>query len=175
MDRGVYFATACWLLAGSVALTAPPARAAPEQPRDPVVDMFFQPLRDVRLEQAAIPPKLLAVLPAPYALDGLITCAAMAREIEQLDAVLPTDVGMAQPRRRMVDRMTEHGSAMIGGFIPFRGIVREISGAHAAERRFAHAIRVGEVRRAFLKGVGLARGCSPPAAPPQLLYVLAGL
>jgi hypothetical protein len=30
------------------------------------------------------------------------------------------------------------------------------------------AIAAGSVRRAYLKGIGLAKGCEPPAAPREL-------
>ena len=48
---------------------------------------------------------------------------------------------------------------MVNSLIPFRGIVREVSGAAPAERRLAAAIDAGFARRGFLRGVLSARGC----------------
>ena len=50
-----------------------------------------------------------------------------------------------------------------GGAIPFRGVVRKLSGAESHDRLVQSAIIAGNVRRAYLKGLGEARGCMPPA------------
>ncbi|MET0369950.1 MAG: hypothetical protein ABW039_01085 [Sphingobium sp.] len=175
MGQRRHFRALAWMVAGNAGLLSCPALA--NGARDPLVDMFFQPLRDVRLMAPAIPPRLLAILSTPYSLDRLHTCTHMAWEVDQLDAILPRDVGYGPMRRNLSDRMIGQGRSMIGGLIPFRGLVREVSGANDADRRLAYAVRVGEARRSFLMGVGLARGCAPPAAPPlpRLIYVLAGL
>jgi hypothetical protein len=49
----------------------------------------------------------------------------------------------------------------IGGVIglPFRGVIRTLSGADYRERVLADAILSGIARRAFLKGAGRAAGC----------------
>src|SRR3546814_10871883 len=49
--------------------------------------------------------------------------------------------------------------------IPFRGLVGEGTGANGERRRYALAVYAGTVRRGFLKGVGLERGCKTPARP----------
>ena len=55
--------------------------------------------------------------------------------------------------------------AAVGAFIPFRGLIREVSGANAQEKKVQAAVYAGSVRRAFLKGVGQQRGCRYPARP----------
>lgn len=52
---------------------------------------------------------------------------------------------------------------VIGSFIPFRGLIREVSGANAHKRAMETAIVAGLARRSFLKGTGQARGCAYPA------------
>src|SRR3546814_21150863 len=52
-----------------------------------------------------------------------------------------------------------------GGIIPFRGLIGEVTGANAERRRYALAVYAGTVRRGFLQGVGLERGCQTPARP----------
>ena len=49
--------------------------------------------------------------------------------------------------------------------IPFRGWVRRLTGAERYSREVAAAIAAGTIRRAYLKGLGAAAGCSAPAAP----------
>ena len=56
------------------------------------------------------------------------------------------------------------GSA-IGSIIPFGGIIGEVTGANAERRRYNEAVYAGTVRRGFLKGVGLQKGCKAPARP----------
>jgi hypothetical protein len=49
--------------------------------------------------------------------------------------------------------------------IPMRGWVRKLTGAERHDRLVQSAVASGAVRRAYLKGLGEARGCDPPATP----------
>jgi hypothetical protein len=49
--------------------------------------------------------------------------------------------------------------------IPYRGWVRKLTGAERYSREVAAAIAAGTVRRAYLKGIAQAGGCTAPAAP----------
>jgi hypothetical protein len=51
------------------------------------------------------------------------------------------------------------------GVLPFRRWVRRLTGAERYSKEVTAAIAAGTVRRSFLKGVGLARGCASPASP----------
>ena len=51
------------------------------------------------------------------------------------------------------------------GLIPFRGWVRKLSGAERYSKQVLDAITAGIIRRAYLKGLGQAKGCTAPAAP----------
>ena len=44
--------------------------------------------------------------------------------------------------------------------VPFRSWVRKLTGAEKHSKHVAAAIAAGTVRRAFLKGLRVARGCS---------------
>jgi hypothetical protein len=43
--------------------------------------------------------------------------------------------------------------------VPYRGWVRKLTGAERYSKEVAAAIAAGTVRRAFLKGVVVTRGC----------------
>ncbi|MEH6757665.1 MAG: hypothetical protein V7676_09140 [Parasphingorhabdus sp.] len=139
----------------------------------------MQPVKDVNMRQDPIPPKLLAIQHHPYDLENMRGCRALGFEIGQLDAVLGPDINQlddvsdAEKREEGASRIA---GSIIGGLIPFRGIVREISGANAAERRFLSAIAAGNARRSFLKGVAVTKGCFPHRRPDHfaLTYDLRG-
>ena len=115
-----------------------------------------------------VPAKLQAVAGAPYSLAGLGKCAAIIREIGELDAVLGPDVNqqvdksLAKKREETAGRVA---GSVAGSVIPLRGLIGEVTGANAERRRYAEAVYAGTVRRGFLKGVGLERGCKAPARP----------
>lgn len=115
-----------------------------------------------------VPDKLIAIQDDPYSLAGLGRCAAIRREVEELDAVLGPDVNQRVDKSRAKKR--EETAARVAGtvassIIPFKGLIGEVTGANAERRRYAAAIYAGTVRRGFLKGVGLERGCKAPARP----------
>ncbi|MFN7958245.1 MAG: hypothetical protein U0P46_07995 [Holophagaceae bacterium] len=132
------------------------------------------PLNDLNLLHAKIPAPLLAALKAPYAPPADPTCAGLAAEIQLLDAALGDDLDApkgADPSLAERGR-AELDAAAVGAvkssaeaLIPFRGWVRKLTGAERASRQVTKAIAAGIVRRAYLKGLGQAQGCPPPAAP----------
>lgn len=114
------------------------------------------------------PQKLLEVQDDPYSLAGLGKCAAIIREVEELNAVLGPDVNEKVDKSEAKKREETAGrvaGTVAGGIIPFRGLIGEVTGANAERRRYAVAVYAGTVRRGFLKGVGLERGCKAPARP----------
>jgi len=115
-----------------------------------------------------VPEKLLAIQGDPYSLAGMGKCAAIVREIGELDAVLGPDVNEQVDATRAKKREQTAGrvaGSVAGSIIPFRGLIGEVTGANAERRRYAAAVYAGTVRRGFLKGVGLERGCKAPARP----------
>jgi hypothetical protein len=132
------------------------------------------PLNDLNLVRAKIPSVLLTAMKAPYAPPVDPTCEGLAREIQSLDAALGADLDAPHaPDPSIVERgKTEAGAAVVGvvksaaeALIPYRGWVRKLTGAERASRQVTKAIAAGIVRRAYLKGLGQARGCPPPATP----------
>lgn len=115
-----------------------------------------------------VPPKLLAIQDSPYSLAGLRNCAAIIREVTELDEVLGPDVNEQVDKSRAKKREETAGrvaGTVAGSIIPFGGLIGEVTGANAERRRYAFAVYAGTVRRGFLKGVGLQRGCKAPARP----------
>lgn len=115
-----------------------------------------------------VPPKLLAIQSDPYSLAGLGKCAAIVKEVSELNEVLGADVNEQVDKDRAKKREETAGrvaGTVAGGVIPFRGLIGEVTGANAERRRYALAVYAGTVRRGFLKGVGLERGCKAPARP----------
>ncbi|QJB68592.1 hypothetical protein [Parasphingorhabdus halotolerans] len=115
-----------------------------------------------------VPAKLQAIQDAPYSLSGLRGCAAIIREVNELNDVLGPDVNETVDKSKAKKREETAGrvaGSAIGSIIPFGGIIGEVTGANAERRRYNIAVYAGTVRRGFLKGVGRERGCKAPARP----------
>lgn len=151
-------------------LIAAPALAQPDEPadrpltnRDPnAMDVAATPVTDLNLRKDEIPQLLIDAQIKPYDLSGLGRCSQIAATIGEFDAVLGDDIDLPQTPGQRVSpgRMAQY---VVGSFIPFRGLIREVSGAADQQRRMNAAISAGLARRAFLKGIGQERGCRYPA------------
>jgi hypothetical protein len=157
----------------SPATAQPDAKPINQRDASPV-DVMTTPAGDLNLRKNEIPQVLIDAEAAPYDLRGLKRCNQLAAAVTRLDAVLGEDIDIAEaPGRKL--KAGKAAQSVIGSFIPFRGLIREISGANEQERRLQSAIYAGTARRSFLKGVGLQRGCPWPArsATPQMLARIA--
>ncbi len=168
-------------ISAAAALLAPPALAAQSEPEKPItqrepsaVDVVATPATDLNLRKGEIPAVLLAAQIDPYGLRAMRRCSDISAAVRQLDAVLGDDIDIAQAPGRKLSA-GKVAQSVVGSFIPFRGIIREISGANDQDRRLQAAIFAGTARRSFLRGVGLQRGCAWPARPatPQMLAKIA--
>lgn len=163
-----------------LSLASQPLRAeAPNGDRPMISHMenaVTQPAKDVNLKQQEIPARLLEIEKAPYDLTGISGCRTISTEIVSLRPMLGPDVNegyelsRTEKRERSVSRVA---GGMLASFIPFRGVVREVTGANAAEQRYQQALAAGFARRSFLKGIAHNQGCkiepsaSIPAAAPE--------
>jgi len=153
--------------AAALSLSAAPAFAQQGAPDEPTLkktgDSVTEPF-----DGKEAPEKLKAIQDDPYSLAGLGKCAAIIREVQELNAVLGPDVNervdksLAKKREETAGRVA---GTVAGSVIPFGGLIGEVTGANAERRRYAEAVYAGTVRRGFLKGVGLQRGCKAPARP----------
>jgi hypothetical protein len=142
-----------------------------------MTDAAYIPLRDVGLIRPEIP-LLLRNLQYPYGTASLSNCAAVTREIGQLDAVLGPESYQPGPNRNVWDRSGDFveeqaisaAEDTASDLIPFRSWVRRISGASRAERDALRAVANGQQRRTFLRGYGASLGCPSmiPPPPPQV-------
>lgn len=146
-----------------IAMLSTPAFAAPGQRKKGVVgnagDAVTQPLNDLNLRSDDIPLELLKIQEKPYSLDGLGDCSKLRQEITKLDDVLGLDADVPPQESGVVSKALKTGGSFLGGFIPFRGAVRELSGANAARRKMDRAVYAGVARRGFLKGYAEAEQC----------------
>ncbi len=161
----------------SAALSLTPVQAAPpgEKAQDTgttMGDAVTQPLADVNLKRRTVPPELAAILASPYALDGVRTCRQIIAEVRKMDAALGDDVDRIEVdplTRKRRDGAAAVTRGVISSLIPFRSLIREVSGARAAEQDYREAIFAGVIRRGFLKGYGQARRCRAPGRPLNAL------
>ncbi|HWJ70386.1 MAG TPA: hypothetical protein VNS79_10095 [Sphingobium sp.] len=126
-----------------------------------------QPARDVGIAKTTIDPVLQEAIKNPYAPAGNGRCAAINAELTRLNAALgpdfDTDVKANEDKAEQL--ALAGGQMLVNTLIPFRGLVREISGAAPAERRKASAISAGTARRGYLRGLGQTLKCKVPANP----------
>lgn len=140
-----------------------------DQTLDKAGRIATQPGRDVGLDKDEIPPVLLKAVENPYAAPASRTCKGLNVGLGELNAVLGEDftVGAAANENRTGKIAEAVGKTIVNSLIPFRGLVREISGAAPAERRLQAAVTAGIARRGYLRGLASAKGCKiAPIAPP---------
>jgi hypothetical protein len=149
---------------------------ASNDPNNSWGDAVTAPLEDLNLKREQIPEILQDAVAKPYDLTGLDKCDAIAREVRKLDALLGKDFDEPPPPKDQSSLADKSGKvandAAVGAvrgasrsIIPFRGLVRQMTGADAHAKEVDTAIQAGKVRRAYLKGVGMNKNCAPPAAP----------
>ena len=179
--RRLSLITALSLLLAGPALAQAVDRPDPRQDRGETQvrpnlrDAVTAPLDDLNLKHTPIPDVLKRAVAAPYAMDGLKRCEAIAGEVGRLDEALGPDLDEPPPpdHRTRTQRLKQAaGDAAVSAvgdktrsLLPFRGWVRKLSGAARRDRRVAEAINAGKIRRGYLKGVGMNMNCAPPAAP----------
>jgi len=124
-------------------------------------DILAQPIRDAGLMSVEIPDPLVQAIAAPYGLSDDASCAQVSAEIAGLSAVLGPDlIGDLGQRESRVGKLAEAGGrAAVNSLIPFRTLLREVTGAAPAQRRLREAVDLGYARRGFLRGIYRLRDC----------------
>lgn len=138
-------------------------------------DAVAAPLHDFNLVRQTVPPVLAAAAENPYAMPGDAECPALESEIRKLDLALGPDADMPRGADKpTIRRRASHAASdaaldavrdVTTGWIPFRSTVRRLTGAAHNQDQKEDAVQAGVIRRAYLKGLGLNKGCAYPAAP----------
>lgn len=152
MKRMVATGCAMLLMTG---LTSVPAAAGQSTTLKDAGEVASQPARDVGLDGKKIPAVLVDAADDPYATPK--SCAQISAGIRALNDELGPDFGNGDKRKDSLAK--RGGAAVVNSLIPFRGIVREVSGAAASDRKLAAATQAGIARRGFLRGLYQQRGC----------------
>ena len=122
-------------------------------------DAVMSPVKDLNLRKVEVPEAISRIFD-PYA--PVKNCDLIHIERAELDAVLGPDYDaeMSLEERELLEQAgLGLVSSGLGSLIPFRGVVREVTGASREERELREAFRKGVVRRGFLRGQSAARNC----------------
>jgi len=139
-------------------------------------DAALSPLEDVNLKRDKIPEEFKEIR-NPYNVDPEVSCENIAKEVNMLDGLLGRDWDIPPPDKKGLSERAADGASTAfldtvasgaSGFIPYRGIVRTVSGANSHATKVRKAYERASHRRTFLKGMGLIKECTYPAAPLPL-------
>jgi hypothetical protein len=143
-----------------------------EATREDLTGAVSAPLRDLNVMRSKIPEVLLRALADPYERPPNTRCTTLSALVEPLDVALGDDIDVpaTDEEKQLLSRETAYGAVanVASGAIPFRGWVRTLSGADRHDHLVQSAINAGMVRRAYLKGLGEAKSCKPPATPSHV-------
>lgn len=153
---------------------SPKIETTTEADRDGVRGVAQAPLRDLNVLRTKIPDVLLQAMADPYERPAKGRCTDLIERMRPLNDALGADLDT--PSVDEDDLLTKGKTTALGvaagaasDVIPFRGWVRKLSGAEQHDKLVQAAITAGAVRRAYLKGLGEAKGCNPPATPSHEL------
>ena len=158
--------TAALAATGALA-QSPPVRTSDEAGEANLQGALLAPLRDVNLMRDKVPKALNGAQDAPYLSPEDASCAQLAEMIAPLDKALGPDTGDgAETQKPGVGSMVFGALADVTrDAIPFRGVVRRITGASKQDQKVREARQAGHLRRAYLKGFASAKGCYGPVRP----------
>lgn len=153
---------------------SPKVETTSEANRENLSGVAKAPLRDLNLLRTKIPEVLLQAMADPYERPTTGSCVELTTLLKPMNEALGADLDVPSVDQ---DDLLDKGrnsafGAMAGAasdVIPFRGWVRRLTGAERHDRLVQAAIVAGAVRRAYLKGLGEAKGCNPPATPSHEL------
>lgn len=133
------------------------------------ISAVVSPFEDVGLTEVSISDKLQKIAENPYVMPASLRCDNLRKDIAELDALVGpddsmpvgvldnlgekttldyVDKGADLAKNRAVDTVRGHVD-----IIPYRSIVRSVSGAEKHTRMVAYSLQAGKLRRAFLKGL----------------------
>ncbi|MFI4965996.1 MAG: hypothetical protein ACHP9T_11600 [Caulobacterales bacterium] len=153
---------------------SPKVETTSEANREGIKGVAKAPFRDFNVLRTKIPDILLQAMADPYERPETGRCAELEVLLKPLNDALGADLDT--PSVNADDLLDKGKSTAFGALagaatdaIPFHGWIRKLSGAERHDRLVQAAITAGAVRRAYLKGLGEAKGCNPPATPSHQL------
>jgi hypothetical protein len=153
---------------------SPKVETTTEANREGLKGAAESPLRDLNVLRTKIPEVLLQAMADPYERPVSGRCPQLIAALQPLNDALGADLDV--PSVDEDDLLAKGKSGALGvmagaasDVIPFRGWVRKLTGAERHDHLVQAAITAGAVRRAYLKGLGEAKGCNPPATPSHEL------
>ncbi|MES2895096.1 MAG: hypothetical protein V4759_03625 [Pseudomonadota bacterium] len=163
---GVGCAGAALLGATMVEAQTVQPRTSDEASQASLQGALLAPLRDVNIMRDEVPKSLTGAQEAPYLDPQKASCAELAAMIAPLEAALGPDRGDGAAPPKSGGRSMVLGALadVTRDVIPFRGVVRRLSGASRQDQKVREAREAGQLRRAYLKGFASANGCY---GPPQ--------
>lgn len=144
------------LMLAAVALVAGPAAA-----QDPV-----RPGREAGLGITGpeMPDELARIQADPYAPPRAPGCEGVAAELADLEGLLGPDVDVAREQKTSAG---ETVGGAIKSLIPYRGVVRLVTGAGRKEQALVDASMAGSARRGYLRGLQASMSCNTGAPAVQ--------
>jgi hypothetical protein len=137
-------------------------RPTGREARKKSIEIGSQPARDVGAIQAGNPADPEKALGDPYSLKGLKTCAQLSTEVRKPQRGAGRRLRHRQrgPKENRAGKLAEAGGkTIINSIIPFRSLVREVTGAAPADRHMNAVVDAGLARRGFLRGVHYKQKC----------------
>lgn len=123
-----------------------------------------QPMRDLSLIRDQAAPALQRAVAEPYDKDEVKTCAQVIHELAELDNVLGPDLKPGDKPGAGISIGGLAGDLVSGAIgLPFRSVIRQMTGAEQRDRELRAAVLAGMVRRGFLKGRLTEMSCDAPA------------
>lgn len=141
---------------------------AVSQTRDGLGDAALAPLEDFNLRKDEIP-VVLAEIEDPFAPLETVDCWTIKSEIGRLNGALGTPISPLadKPDDPLADQAADQAAKSVLGavtsqardLIPYRNIVRKVSGADGHAKDVRKAFERGAKRRAYLLGMEQAMAC----------------
>lgn len=157
--RAALLLASCLCLGACATQSGAPVRQGPQEPT-----LASRAQTGLGLRGPDISELLKTIAVAPYVPPDPMDCAGLDKEIAGLDQVLGPDVDVKEvPEDRGQQMQKAAGDALVG-MVPYRGVVRWMTGAGGLEHERARAVLAAAARRGFLKGLRLAHACGSQVA-----------
>jgi hypothetical protein len=132
--------------------------------KEAVFTAALTPLEDMGLRKRKIPDMLKMLAENPYTPPDTTECDELKREMSDLTVLLGPDMDTPTVALSAQEQALETGGNLVEdavvGFVrsqtsvvPFRSIVRRLTGAQSHEKKVQKAVQAGQLRRAYIRGL----------------------